>query len=269
MHINKTTMAIAVSALLIAQQPFMSQRAVNERQDSAPLLSWQSWRLVGSCGGVDFFAAVSVDDGRNDFEVKLKLDNKQTHAIKTRLSAVVESADGRKESRDNIGIGRLNGKRAVDACSTAPSLCFGVLFPSAVFQKEPTRIAELSLTKVEVANIDAPPANASPAVHLDPYRDYPHTTCRDLSITFSSDTNSRFISLTDKCVKGLPKWTKPECDDAVDEILQAFKRATSGKDQDCIKQWRDYQKCYEIYAFESSPVPRPSCERPVCRILNP
>lgn len=238
-------------------------------QEPAPLLSWQDWRLVGTCGGVDYLVAISSEDGKNDFELKLKIDNKNNHAIQTRLSAVIDSQDGDKKYRDNVGLGRLNAKRAADACSTSPSLCFGVLFRSAVFQKQPTRIAKMVLTNVEVANIDAPPATASSAVYLDPYRDYPHTTCRDLSITFSSDNNPRFISLTDKCVKGLPKWTKPECDDAVDEILKAFKRATSAKDQDCIKQWRDYQKCYEIYAFESSPVPRPTCERPLCRILDP
>jgi len=261
-------LSFCLAAALLVSLVVGGEAGVERSQDPAPLLSWQDWRLVGSCGGVDYLAAISSDNGRNDFELKLKVDNKNNHTVQTRVSAVIDSQNGEKKYRDNVGLGRLNAGRSADACSTTPSLCFGVLFPSAVFQKQPTRIAKLVLTNVEVANIDAPPANASPAVYLDPYRDYPHTTCRGLSITFPGGTSPRFINLTDKCVKGLPQWTKPECDDAVDEILKAFKRAASAKDQDCIKQWRDYQKCYEIYAFDSNPVPRPSCVRPICRILN-
>jgi hypothetical protein len=268
MRLAKQNLSVGAAALLVFSLLVAGQTGVESSQDPAPPLSWQDWQLVGFCGGVGYLAAISSDDGRNDFELKLKIDNKNNHTIQTRLSAVIHSENGDKKYRDNVGLGRLNARRAADACSTTPSLCFGVLFPSAVFQKQPTRIAKLVLTNVDVANIDAPPANASPAAYLDPYRDYPHTNCRDLSITFPSDTNARFVTLTDSCVKGLPKWTKPDCDDAVDEILSAFKRATSPSDQDCIKQWRDYQKCYEIYAFNSNPTPRPSCERPACRLSD-
>jgi hypothetical protein len=230
------------------------------------MLKLQDWQLVGSCGGVDFWATVSTDDGRNDTELKLKIDNKNTHAIQTRMNAVVESAEGEKKSRDNVGLGRLNGKRAAEACSTTPSLCFGVLFPSGVLQKEPTQIVKLSLTKVEIANIDAPPAKASPGAYLDPFRDFPTTTCRDLTVKFDSGSNPAFVKLTDKCFKGLPRWTKPDCDDAVDEIVKAYARATTVADQNCIKEWREYQKCYEIYAYESTPSPSPSCRRPTCNV---
>ncbi len=167
---------------------------------------------------------------------------------------MIESEEGEKKYKNNVGLGRLNARRAAEACSTSPSLCFGIQFPSAVFQNAPTRIAKLTLTNVDVANIDAPPANASSAAYLDPYRDYPNTKCRNLSVSFGS-AGATFIKLTDSCVKGLPRWTKPDCDDAVDEILKAYSRATSQSDQDCIKEWRAYQKCYEIYAFNSSPVP--------------
>jgi hypothetical protein len=265
MPVTKSTAALFVAGLLVIQSAITPRTGFSARQDPAPMLKWQDWQLVGSCGGADYWAAVSVDDGRNDQELKLKIDNKNAHTIQTRLNAVVESAEGEKKSRDNVGLGRLNAKRAAEACSTAPSLCFGVLFPSSVLQKEPARIAKLSLTKVEIANIDAPPAIASPGAYLDPFRDFPSTTCRNLSITFDSGTPA-FIKLTDKCVKALPRWTKPECDDAVDEIVKAYARATSVADQSCIKEWRDYQKCYEIYAYESNPVPRPSCKRPVCKL---
>jgi len=234
-------------------------------QNPAPLLAWEEWQPVGSCGGVEYLVAISKDDGRNDFELKIKIDNKNSHTVQTRVNAVIESEEGEKKYRNNVGVGRLNAGRAAEACSTSPSLCFGSPFPSAVYQKTPTRIAKLILTNVEVANIDAPPANASPAAYLDPYRDYPNTKCRNLAASFDS-TSANFIKLTDSCVKGLPRWTKPDCDDAVDEILKAYSRATSQSEQDCVKEWRAYQKCYEIYAFNSSPVPRPSCVRPSCKL---
>jgi hypothetical protein len=266
MRLLKRIGKLLMASLLTLPLLVSIQSGVAHVQDTAPPLSWQDWQVVGSCGGVEFLAAVSADDGRNDFELKIKINNDNKHAIQTRLNAVIYSESGDKKYRDNVGVGRLNGGRAAEACSTTPSLCFGALFPSAVYQKQPTRIAKLVLTKIDVANIDAPLGNASPAIYLDPYRDYPHTTCRDLSTTFASGSNPRFISLTDTCVKGLPKWTKPECDDAVDEILKAYARANSQADQGCIQEWRAYQKCYEIYAFNSSPVPRPSCERPSCRL---
>lgn len=266
MRVTKSIAAIFVGTFLLLHSGETFRTGVSVRQDPAPSLKWQDWQLAGTCGGVDFWAAVSVDDGRNEAELKLKVENKNAHAIQTRLNSVVESAAGEKKSRDNVGVGRLNGKRAADACSTTPSLCFGVLFPSAVFQKEPARIAKLSLTKIEIANIDAPPANASPEAYLDPFRDFPTTTCRDLTITFESGSNPAFIKLTDKCVAALPRWTKPDCDDAVDEIVKAYARATTVTDQTCIKEWRDYQKCYEIYAYDSSPIPRPSCRRPSCKV---
>jgi len=268
MSFAKRNLGLVITCLVALLLLVTARATPMPYQDPAPPLSWQDWQLIGSCGGVDYLAAISADDGRNDFELKIKIDNKNSHAVQTRLNAVIYSENDEKKYRDNVGLGRLNGGRAAEACSTTPSLCFGTLFPSAVFQKQPTRIAKLVLTKIDVANIDAPPANASTAAYLDPYRDYPHTTCRDLSVAFPSATKPWFISLTDRCVNGLPKWTKPDCDDAVDEILRAFRQSTSPKDQDCIKEWRDYQKCYEIYAFESNPMPRPSCKRPACRLTK-
>ena len=259
---TKTWIAMLLCA---ATLPVSVVNPVKPYQNPAPLLAWEEWQPLGSCGGVDYLVAISKDDGRNDFELKIKIDNKTSHTVQTRTNAVIESEDGEKKYRNNVGLGRLNARRAAEACSTTPSLCFGILFPSAVYQKAPTRIAKLTLTNVDVANIDAPPANASPAAYLDPYRDYPNTKCRNLAVSFGG-SSANFIKLTDRCVKGLPRWTKPDCDDAVDEILKAYSRANSQSDQDCIKEWRAYQKCYEIYAFNSSPVPRPSCQRPSCKV---
>jgi hypothetical protein len=146
-----------------------------------------------------------------------------------------------------------------------PSLCLGTPFPSAVNQRTPTRISRLTLSSVDVANIDAAAPDASPSAYLDPYRDYPNSNCKNSSVNFGGG-NVKFVRLTDDCVKNLPRWTKPDCDDAVDEIIKAFNSTTSQAEQDCIKEWRAYQKCYEIYAFNSSPSPRPSCQRPACKL---
>lgn len=236
------------------------------QQTPAPRLEWEAWSPLGAaCGGVQFYAAVSKDDGRNDFEIKIKIVNLNEHAVQTRFNAVIESAEGAKKYRDHTGLGKLNAGRTAEACSLSPDLCFGKPFPSAVNQRTPTRISRLTLTRVDVANIDAPPPDASPAAYLDPYRDYPNTRCENLSIDFGA-SKVRFQSLTDSCVKGLPRWTKPDCDDAVDEIVKAFNQTDAPEQRDCIKEWRAYQKCYEIYAFDSAPNPKPSCRRPTCKL---
>jgi hypothetical protein len=243
-----------------------AQATLISQQTPAPLLEWEDWVPVGgACGGVQYYAAISKDDGRNDFEIKVRIENQNNHTVQTRFNAVIESEEGVKKYRDKGGLGRLNAGRTAEACSSFPSLCLGAPFPSAVNQQTPTRIARLVLTSVDVANIDAPPPNAAPSAYLDPYRDYPHTRCENLSIAFGG-SGVRFVRLTDTCVKGLPHWTKPDCDDAVDEIVKAFNRSTSQADQDCIKEWRAYQKCYEIYAFDASPDPKPSCQRPTCKL---
>lgn len=251
-------------------------------QDVAPQLAWEPWKNIGAdCGGAQYYVAISKDDGRNDFQLKLKIENKSDHTIQTRFDAVIESETGEKVRHPQGGLGRLNANRTAEACSMFPSLCLGTPFPSAVNQKTPTRIKRLILTNIDVANIDAPPANAPSSAYLDPYRDYPNVNCKNLSIPFgggspassSSPVGSgvtfvqfpaKFIRLTDNCVKGLPHWTKPDCNDAVDELIRASKRTTSSDALDCMKEWRTYQKCYEIYAYNSAPDPKPSCQRPTC-----
>lgn len=64
--------------------------------------------------------------------------------------------------------------------------------------KVPSGVAKIILTKVEVANIDAPPAHASPAKYLEPFRDFPTTRRRDLSITFAGGGTLAFVKLTDR-----------------------------------------------------------------------
>jgi hypothetical protein len=262
-HLATLSVLLFSAALSISPGGASSNRAT---QNPAPQLAWEDWTPIGAaCGGVQFYAAISKDDGRNDFEIKVKIENRNNHTIQTRFNAVIESVDGAKKYRDRAGLGRLNAMRTAEACSMFPSLCLGTPFPSAVNQQTPTHISKLTLNGIYVANIDAPPPNASPSAYLDPYRDYPNTHCEKLTVNFGG-SNVRFIKLTDNCVKSLPRWTKPDCDDAVDEIIKAYNSTTSQSDQECIKQWRTYQKCYEIYAFNSAPNPRPSCQRPACKL---
>lgn len=260
---------ITLTVLLFSLAAFLPTGGVFtvvNSQNPAPTIEWEDWVPIGAaCGGVQYYAAISKDDGRNDFEIKVKIENQNNHTIQTRFNAVMESEEGTKKYHDNAGLGRLNAKRTADACSMFPSLCLGTPFPSAVNQRTPTRISRLTLSSVDVANIDAPPPNASPSAYLDPYRDYPNSNCKNLSVSFAG-SNVKFVRLTDNCVKGLPSWTKPDCDAAVDEIVKAFNSTTSQTEQDCVKEWRAYQKCYEIYAFNSSPNPRPACQRPTCKL---
>src|SRR4026209_1169202 len=147
------TKALIAALLSVATLPVFGGNSIQpSHQNPAPLLAWEEWQPVGSCGGVEYLVAISKDDGRNDFELKIMIDNKNSHTVQTRVNAVIESEEGEKKYRNNVGVGRLNAGRAAEASSTSPSLCFGSPFPSAVYQKTPTRIAKLILTNVEVAN---------------------------------------------------------------------------------------------------------------------
>src|SRR5687768_1228152 len=193
-HYTKPLIAALLSAATLPVSGGNSAKP--SPQNPAPVLAWEEWQPLGSCGGVEYHVAISKDDGRNHFELKIKIDNQNSHTVQTRLNAAIESEEGEKKYRNNVGLGRLNARHAAEACSTSPSLCFGIQFPSAVYQKNPTRIAKLTLTNVDVANIDAPPANASSAAYLDPYRDYPNTKCRNLAVSFGG-TSAKFIKFTD------------------------------------------------------------------------
>jgi hypothetical protein len=234
-------------------------------QIPAPRLEWDEWQEAGTCGGVRVLVARSKDDGRNDFELKIKFENRNGHAVQLRYDSFVESEAGEKKRRNTGGVGRINGNATAEACSMFPGLCWGTPFPSAVYQQKPMGIRGVTITKIDVANIDAPPPNASPSAYLDAFRDYPLSTCKDLKVGFGAGKGPRFVQLTRSCVKGLPRWTKPDCDDAVQELVTAYHGA-SPEDQGCVLEWRKYQKCYEIYAFNSSPSPRPVCSEPACKL---
>lgn len=233
-------------------------------QIPAPFPGWDDWTDAGTCGGVRIFVVRSKDDGRNDFELKIKFENKNKHTVQLRYDAVIESEGGEKKFRSG-GAGRINVERTAEGCAMMPNLCWGKPFQAAVYQQKPTGVKSVTITKIDVANIDAPPPNAPPSAYLDAFRDFPLSTCKDLKVGFAGSKGPRFVQLTQSCVKGLPRWTKPDCDDAVQELITAYNGAAP-EDQSCILEWRKYQKCYEIYAFNSSPSPPPACSPPTCKL---
>lgn len=263
---RKLAFAGALLAGLTALLVGGGRRPAANPQIPAPPLTWEDWVPVGlACSGVQYYAAISKDDGRNEFELKLKVKNRNKHAVQTRFEAEVESADGIIKQYNQAGSIRLNTGRSAAACSRYPTLCLGMPFPPAADQRTPTQITRLTLTSVEVIPIGARASNTAPNAYLAPYRGYPPARCTNLTVSFDSELPN-FVRLTDRCVGRLPRWTKPACNDAVDEIVKAYRAATDPAEQDCLKEWRKYQKCYEIYAFETHPTPTPACRRPICQI---
>lgn len=106
-------------SLTLLLPPFQARDFHDGAQIPAPPLAWEDWESIGSCGGVEYLVAISKDDGRNDFELKIKINNQNNHTVQTRLNAAIESENGKTTHRENFGIGRLNGRRSVDACSTS------------------------------------------------------------------------------------------------------------------------------------------------------
>src|SRR5688572_26585235 len=108
MRLIKQNGKLLMASLLTLSLLVIIQSGVAHVQDPAPPLTWQDWQLIGSSGGVDFLAAISADDGRNDVELKIKIDNGNNYTIQTRVDAVIHSGVGQKNYRDNVGVDRLN-----------------------------------------------------------------------------------------------------------------------------------------------------------------
>lgn len=251
----RVTATVLLLCACVSAQDFKTEPVLTQGPVPAPRVEWGEWKPVGNCGGVKFEAAVTNDDGRNDFEVKLRAVNGSGYRAATRYAATILSEKQEKAYRDG-GMTIADGK-----LGEGGSLNLGTPFKSAVNQLTPTVIEKMVL-KVDVANLDRPPPNTPPSAYLSPFLDYPVTKC-DFEVALgASKSAEKFMSLTDSCVNNLPKWTRP-CDDAVDEIISAYEKADEGNKQ-CVLEWRNYQKCYEIYAFNSSPSPKPVCHRPRC-----
>lgn len=225
----------------------------------APFPGWGPWQFAGECGGVQISVALSNDDGRNDFQVKLRMENRDGQRVATRLDASLTSDVG--ETKQYYPSATMNPGKSAEGGALAPSLSFGTAFQSAVFAKAPPRITKIVFRNVEVAQIDVFPANADPSTYFRNFGDHPTARCGPWTIT----PLPRYVALTEQCHSHLPTWTSA-CDAAVQEIVHAYENAP-GPAKACILQWRNYQKCYEVYAFNSNPTPQPQCVPPPCSKL--
>lgn len=242
---------------LIALSSTSVIQAKRDAGEPAQSIAWQPWQPIGSCKQVTFGVTVGEDEEHRHRVVKLKIENKNTYAIQTRFNAVIESAKRKTKTRRTVQSGPLNAGAASTDCGVAKEFCFEMA-PG-------VNVSKLFLTNIDVTHIDAPSTQASLATYLDQFRDSTKS-CRDLAFTFEHVSSPEFIKLTDRCVKGLPHWTRPDCDNAVDEVIKASEQANSLTEKNCISEWRAYQKCYDIYAFDSNPIPRPTCQRPECSV---
>jgi len=225
-----------------------------------PTLEWQPWRLIGSCGGAEYFVSVSKYDGRNDTQVKLKARNVASHLVSTRFDVVLISDEGEKTIR--AGGSRINPGREVDG----NNFSLGRVFETRVNAVLPSRLVRLDFTRLETANVEKLPPYASPSTYLSDFHDFPKDICGPLSVGVEQGEVPRFMRLTTECYAKLPRWT-PACQDAVDEILAVARTAPESR-VPCLKDWRAFQQCYESYAYGPNPDPRPDCiqQLPRCNL---
>ncbi|MBI4459656.1 MAG: hypothetical protein HY648_06325 [Acidobacteria bacterium] len=151
-------------------------------QVPAPQIEWLPWATIGTCGGVEYSDSITKDDGRNEFEVKLKARNTTNHLVATRFEAVLLSEEGEKNPRQ--GNSRIPAGREVEASPLTPSFHLGTPFPTPVKRPVPIQIKRLVLTTVETANVETPPPGASPSAYLNDFRDFPKDTCSNLTYDF-------------------------------------------------------------------------------------
>jgi hypothetical protein len=184
-------------------------------QIPASRMEWMPYQKLGFCGGAVFSASISKDDGRNGFDVKIKIENTTDNQIAARYEATFISEEGKTVYRKNAS--RLNSHREYlePGSETTP------IFETPANRPLPIHIRKLILTVVETANVDKPPLYAGDSVYLNDFRDYPKDTCGNFSISFPNALYSRMIGLTETCYNQLPKW-QPACNQAVDEIVQVY-----------------------------------------------
>lgn len=234
-------------------------------QIPAPTPEWSDWKQAAVCSDATYFVSITKDDGRNDFELKVKVKNGSDHTISTRFEVEMVSEKG--EVAGHNGNSRVRKAGEVEASPSTPSFFLGTPFKTPVNQLLPEHVSKLVFTHIETANVDVPPSNASPSTYLNDFRDYPKQTCSDAqSVTFSPSPSSKFIGLTESCYNGLPTW-KPVCQEAVEELVRRSRVAPENA-LPCMRRWRAFQKCYEIYAYGPNPNPKPDCtnEVPACEM---
>jgi hypothetical protein len=228
----------------------------------APFPGWDPWKaMLGASCDVRLEFAQSKHDGRNEYEVKFRLTNLTENKIAVRFDPAITSAKGEVKRYRNVGA-TLNPKTQLEGGVMAPSLSLGRIFQNPVYQVVPTRLVDIKAANLEVADLSHP-KNPNAGGYLRPFLDFPVNQCGDYHS--GATGGPKFLQLTRTCADGIPNWTKPACDDAVEEIIAAYNRSSSEDDKACILEWRKYQKCYEPYAFSQNPRPVPQCIAPTCK----
>lgn len=230
-------------------------------QIPAPALQWSPWQPVITCRGAEYFISFSEDDGRNDFEVRLRAFNRTSAEIATRFQASFVSEDGAKAYRRGGG-GRL---RPIPQPLEGGAFSMGVIFQTPVNQVLPVRIRSVVLD-IDTADVSKLPPYAGDSVYLNDFTDFPVTPCHGIQATVPARSTPVFVGLTETCYNQLPNWI-PACNKAVDALIDAANAVPEEK-RSCLLKWRQFQKCYEIYAYGPNPDVRPQCQTlyPNCEI---
>ena len=246
---RRWTRLVALSAMILAIGGSAAQAQI-----PAPRTEWEPWKEVAQCGGARYFASYSRYDGRNDPEAKFRIQNDTGHQIATRFEARFTARAGGEAQR--TGGSRVGAGGSVEG-PIIPTLSTGILFQTPVNQVLPASVGNLVLD-IETADVSKPPPNAGPSTYLSDFRDFPKVVCKDVRVPVPQAPTAPFIALTAACYNVLPRWTPP-CDQAVNALVAAFETAPESA-KSCILEWRQFQKCYEVYAFESAPDPKPQCQ---------
>jgi len=218
-------------------------------QIPAPPLEWGAWTPLTTCNGVGYDVAFSRYDGRNDVEVKVRLVNTSDKQRSTRFVANLDSDNGEHTRRE--GGARLNPL----ARSEGTSVLLGKVFETPVNQTLPTQVQRVTVD-IETADVSVLPPYATPSTYLHDFVDFPKQTCH-ASASPPASRRPRFAALTEACYNGLPNWS-PTCNQAVDALVGAYNGAPETA-RACMVEWRQFQKCYEGYAFDRTPNPAPRC----------
>ena len=129
---------LRISVLALTATMSLWGQPAGQQAMPAPFPGWSDWRYIGECGGVRMSVALSIDDGRNDFEVKMRMENRDSHRVAVRLIADLTNDHGETKQYHPGTI--MNPGKFAEGGATAPALSFGTVFQSAVFAKAPPRI---------------------------------------------------------------------------------------------------------------------------------
>ena len=226
-----------------------------------PQVQWEAWREVGTCGGATYEATQSRYDARNDVLVKVRVRNTTSHVIATRFEFVAASDDGQTANRSAGSRVRPGG------LVEGPAFDLGKLFEMAVNALFPPRLQNATFRIIETADVEKLPPYASPTTYLNDFKDFPKETCRYVGFPIGQVQLPSFMVMTASCYRSLPRWTTT-CQNAVDALVGLGNTASESQ-LTCLREWRNFQKCYEVYAFDQNPVPEPDCLPKIPRCTYP